>query len=1077
MIRYLFRPRSSAVLARFLLLLLAFPATLAAQSRSTSAIRGEVSLPGGAPAVGAEASLSDSTNGFTRTILVDSRGGFLFLAVPPGGPYTIDVRLIGFAPGRIRDLDLSVGEIRMVSLELAQTAIELEGITVQSDRADVFDRGRVGPATLLSAREIESLPLLSRNLSDLAALSPLVTRTESGGLSVAGQNERYNSILIDGQWAKDPFGLTPGGVPGGQAGAKLLPIDAVAQYEVLVAPYDVRLSGFTGGVMNAVTRRGGNSVEGAGSFAHRNPGLGGPLKLATGDVAEGSEVERSVFSFRLGGPIVRDRVHYFLAAEIESQRRPPQGFSLGREPAALIGLAEADARRAGEAIGDFIGEQPGELGVVDLDRTLTNVFARIDWRLSETSLLVARNIFASAQDEDGPNRLGFDPYGFSSNSVGRQGRTNAVSLELTSAIGARASNELALLFQTNSDQTTPRSAQPQVDVNVLSSVDGVAVSRDVRAGARLTAQDSRLSQYQLRLTDNVSLVKDRTTFTLGVSGALYGFDQRFLPGALGEFRFRSVAAVEAGTPDLFSWTSLQEGEPESVDFSVAELGILAQSELDAGKGLTLRFGVRMDVPYVLADPVRNWDVLNFFGWDTGRLPSGNALFSPRWSFNWQGDGERRTQVRGGAGLFSGQIPFVWLADALQQNGRRSVVNVCRGADAPTWTGQTPTSCRFGAPEEIRNVTVFSSDFRYPQDFRISLGFDREISDDASFSLGLLYNRALNQLVLSELNLGTPDAVGPVREFGGTDRTYHGRAIPSGFTPVRENADFGQVILASNESEDWAAAVTAEAQGRVGRVSLRAGYTWSTSKDRMSLVSTDMISNFGFTPVETHPNRQPLTSSNFERPHKVVISAVTKLFGANGPTVSLLYLGQSGAPFSYVYGGDLNGDGYPGFGPAFERTNDLFFVPDPSSQLQSGFATQALLTGAVADFDCLASQVGQILKRNSCRSPWQSSLDLRVAQEVQTGVGTLRLELDAVNVLNLLNSNWGRVETVRAVVPIVDFAGRAESLNEIRPLAVRWAGGSVRGAEGQLRPVEPWTPAPARSQWQIQLGARFSFGGG
>lgn len=275
-----------------------------AQSRTTSALRGEVFLPDGTPAAGAAATLEDLRIGTEVSTVSSSEGAFLFLSLRPGGPYRLRLQIIGHAPITVDGLNLPVGEMLRETHRFQVEAVALAGITVEADRSDIFGFEGVGQITILNRAEIAELPLLSRDLLDLTVLSPLVTRTEEGGLSFAGQNDRYNAILVDGIWAKDPFGATPGGIPGGLAGARLLPIDAVAQYEILSAPYDVRLSGFTGGVMNAVTRSGTNERVGSAFAARRDPLLGGPLRFEDGS-AEGSEVTRNVFGFSLGGPIKR----------------------------------------------------------------------------------------------------------------------------------------------------------------------------------------------------------------------------------------------------------------------------------------------------------------------------------------------------------------------------------------------------------------------------------------------------------------------------------------------------------------------------------------------------------------------------------------------------------------------------------------------------------------------------------------------------------------------------------------------------------------------------------------------------
>ncbi|HSM07020.1 MAG TPA: hypothetical protein VK858_20505, partial [Longimicrobiales bacterium] len=239
-----------------------------------------------------------------------------------------------------------------------------------------------------------------------------------------------------------------------------------------------------------------------------------------------------------------------------------------------------------------------------------------------------------------------------------------------------------------------------------------------------------------------------------------------------------------------------------------------------------------------------------------------------------------------------------------------------------------------------------------------------------------------------------------------------------------------------------------------------------------------ISKYGFNPTGEDQNNQRLLTSNFDRPHKFVASVFGSPFpGLDDTRISLLYTGQSGAPFSYVYLGDMNGDGYPGLGPSFDRTNDILYVPEQASEVPGGFATTALLGSALRNDECLAGAKGRLLRRNECRAPFQHRLDLRVSQDIRWGSTEIRLEGDMINVLNFINGEWGRVESVRAVVPMLEPTGRAESIGGPGEIRSRWAGGALVTEEGTLEAVPPWNVLSPDSQWQAQFGVRVTFGGG
>ncbi len=1082
------RRGGAPLLGALLVLLFGSTAALEAQSRSTAALRGRVLSETGAALQGAFVELRDERTGRTKETLTSIEGNFLLLQLQPGGPYTLRVRLLGYGDRTVEGVQLDVGNTFRVDVRLTEQALEIEGLSVEVDRVTDFNVNEVGPATRIDERTIEAMPILSRDVMELAALSPLVRTTEGGGFSVAGQNDRYNAILVDGQFSQDMFGLTSGGLPGGQAGAKLIPIDAVAQYEVLVAPYDVRLAGFTGGVMNAVTRMGTNDWRGRISAVHRNEALIGDLSLPTGPVSP-SGVDRSLVAASLGGPILRDRAHFFSAVEIERQRRPPNGFNLLRDDPALIRISEEQVDAFSRILEEDFGADVGEAGPLPLERVLANSFTRIDANFDGGDRLTFRHLFAHAENDDDPNRRPFQPYELSSNGVSRRSTSNIASVQYFRELAEGVSNELDVSFQRSVDRTEPMSSLPQIEVGLTSSVDGAAYQRNVRAGGQFFAQENDLEQTSLRLTNSVDIQVGDDVVTLGVAGSWLGVRNSFLPGSRGEWLFASLSDLEQNAPFRYQRTVLADGEPDAIDFSVAQAGAFVQRQLNAGKGLTMHFGLRVDVPFVLGRPDPNYDLQAFFGYDTSDLPSGNLLISPRFGFNWQSEGERKTQVRSGGGLFSGQIPFVWLSNAFHDNGLRSQIQLCEGrrfAD-PRPSASTPEmqlgapldSClvggRAGTPgrvpfRTIRNAVVFDPSFRYPQDLRFSIVVDQELTDRTVASFGVLFNTAFNQVAIEDLNLvpGAP-ADSALIALAGRNRRYYSRVTD----------EYDHILAITNQGENVALAATAEVRGGLGdRFSYRLGYSLTRSWDRTSLVHTDMISNIGNTPVVSDINRPPLETSNFDRPHKFVAS----IFGAPIPSLpntefSLLYSGQSGLPFTYVYWGDVNGDGYPGIGGAFDRNNDPVHIPGIFPIPPITFSTRALLESALENDPCLAGlSAGDIVDRNACRAPFEHRLDLRVTHGFTVGGRDVRLEADLLNLLSLFDPSWGRVQRTSPLVPLLELC---QVGCEVRGrLPARWGGGVLprEGEDGRVLPSDPWVPVVPESQWRMQIGARVSFGG-
>ena len=1058
-------------------LLTLLPSLLAGQSRTTAGLLGSVRTSGGEPISAATVLLHQLETGLERSTVTNADGRFLISLLPPGGPYRIEVEALGFATETRSDLHLQVGDRLALTFVLVEDALEVEGLTVSVDPADVINPSQVGLVTHIDEDQLEALPLISRNVMDLAALSPLVRRTETGGFSVAGQNERYNSILVDGVWNKDVFGLTAGGVPGGQSGARLIPMDAVQQYEVLVAPFDVRLSGFTGGILNAVTRSGTNEWRIRAGVVHRNESLIGGLRLPTGTVESGG-VDRSLYAFSLGGPVVRDRAHFFVSAELEERTRPPQGFSLGRGDPVVTRIAPDTLARFVGLFRDRFGFSPGDAGPVEIGSRLSNVFGRLDWTLGQRHRLTVRNVFAGAEQDGEPNRSQYRAYGLDTNGNLRESWSNTSSAQLFSDFGVWGANEMTLTVQQSKDETTPVSDFPQVGVDLLSSVGGGSFVREVRGGSDVFAQENSLRQTTVRLTNSLSILSDSTTYTFGLTGAYYNIDREFLPARDGLWHYESLRAFEMDQPDRYERTVLLPGGSSAAEFDVLEVGAFGQAELEATERVTVRLGLRADAPFVQASGITNPDVLDIFEIDTGQVPSGQVLFSPRFGFNVQTGTERRGQIRGGFGLFTGQIPFVWLAEALHYDGRNSGLLVCRGPrETPGYTPEAPPqACLDGSDSLVQPI---------PQELRVSAAWDQELSAYTTLSLGFILTHALHQLRLEDANRGSPCRDGDAFKldgYGGFERPTFGCLESGGMVPnVRTSREpYQSVLLATNESRDWAYTASVELRGTLTDYTrYQVGYSYGRSFDAMSLVFNDMASNYGLNPVWQDPTIALVRASNFDRPHKLSVSIFgSPVPGLRGLDISLLYSGQSGVPFSYVYGSDLNGDGFPGPGSAFERFNDLLYVPEDVGELPTTSLGSTIAFGsAVRTQECLNRSRGDYVDRNQCRTPWQHRLDLRLSQEFTFGGTSLRLEGDIVNVLNLMNPEWGSIRTVRSQVPLLELSRGERDPFQVYEIAATWTGGLLPGrdADGDLVPIAPWTARTPESQWQIQLGVRVGFG--
>ena len=1073
--------------------MLVAPLHLPGQSVSTAGLRGRIVDTDGTPVEAALVTLTHIGSGVVSKTLSVAGGRYMLRGRRPGGPYRITVAHIGFRDFVREDIELLLGRFVDLEIALVPEAIDLEELVVQARQDPEFNPGRIGIATLVTSEVLREFPTITRNLIDLSALSPLV-RVSEEGVSVVGGNYRFNTLNVDGALNQDVFGLSMNSIAGGRAGGRVIPLDAVEQFQVEVAPFDIRLSGFTGGALNAVTKSGTNKFEASAFGFHRAGGLVG--ELVVDDFVTVPELSTARGGFTVSGPVRRDRAHFFVAGEWERVREPPTGFHVGETDPLRLSLLPDSVNRLRSILGQY-GVDPGTASSFSLENRLANLFARFDWEMGERHDAMFRYSFAAADDDVAHSRLPGDAYQFSSNAVAIRSRNHSAVLRLVSSFGNRLSNEFSANVQILSDNETPESAFPEVEVRLNGVVDSLFITRGVRAGAHYFAQNNGLDQRVLQASNNLSYDVGSHHLLFGTSGTWFSFDRRFVPGALGRYEFGSLEELLLNRPDRYEITIPNTDQGAAQSFQVSELALYAQDEWEAHDRLTLRAGVRLDLPAFAGRPERNPELHREFAIHVSELPGDGATWSARAGINWRPlDG---TQLRAGTGLFTGRPAFAWLANAFRNNGLAVTRLLCRGRLAPQFdpSGPAPKEC-VGGPDAGRSppvVNYFAPDFSFPQDWRTMFAIDQRLPGGVVLSASWISNIARRQIFIANENLGekTDSTFTDGLGFEGRDvwgvpvDTIEGVLFHGG----RISDLFGPVLRVGNRNGNYSYAATIEVRKDFGGVlELRTGYSLTRSADLQDLLSIDVTSNYGTTPISLHPNDPPPRRSRFDRPHKVVASARVRFPPRSGGTaVSLMYVGQSGAPYSYVYQGDVNGDGFPG--PRGSRlANDLVHVPEQDFRLPTGFVARIIWTTLVEQEECLKEQLGRILARNSCEAPWSNRLDLRVSQTIEALGLSADATLDMMNVLNFLDSSRGLVHVSNPVVQIWRAFRTRPGPDDAcvpdpphwtclpNPLELHYLGGIRRAREpGRIgTALRPWAPEVPTSQWRVQLGLRMRRGG-
>jgi len=1057
------RSRSLALLAATLVCW-ATAVRLDAQGLTGAALQGRILGPDSAAIEDAEVTVSNLSNGERWKNSSRTKGRYEFERLSVGGPYLIEVRAVGFAPARKGDVYLALGQRLAMDFSLARAAYELDTITVTSEPDPRLNAGRTGPAQTIDQGTISRLPVPGRDFTRLALLSPHVVATPTGGLSIDGQPDRLNAIQIDGTTGNDLMGSS--GIAGIQVlGNRLVSAEAIKELQVISAPFDVRFGNFAAGLVNAVTRSGTNRLEASVSTYYSDRSLVG--KDSEG--GRGDDFENKEVSATLGGPIVRDRVSFFLDGGIQRRVFPESDPLITPSTMAgdsVVRVSYADAIRFRNILRDRYGVDAGEPGAFPFRVPAENLFGKLTFQLGVNSRLEVSNDYSHASLRLVPSR-GFEVYSLTSSAFGLPASVNATRLTWTAGFSQRYTNELIAARLGQHFRCVSASEFPVVQA--------WAETRAVSAGSNclqsLIRNRETEDQHALELTDNLTLVAGAHRLTLGTHDELIRI--RSLPpldyfyGA--GWQFQSLDSLEAGTPYSYTATLRDSSRPSGPLSSpdVRQVGAYVQDQWSPGSRWTLTAGLRIDVPFLSREPVLNPTLLaGPLALDNTRTPSGKVLWSPRLGVNIDVTGDGRTYLRGGIGLFAGRPAYKWFVAVDAHTGRDVVYLQCAGEGVvPAFTldpTRQPTSCGEGPQAPVGPlVNVFDPGFRFPRNLKLALGVDHRFRSGWVGTLDFLYTGGIDQYDLVDVNLEAPYLA-----TGEDSRPVYGTFDDQGTpSPTRRDPAFGPVIVTRNSRGNRAYSLTGQLQKQFANgTELGVSYTYSRSRDRLSPGLDNTDGDVDFTLLDGTLDHRNVRTALWEVPHRLTVLATANLPGA--VRFSLFYEGRSGSPFTYGIEGDANADGFGGddiaYVPADARPGgDIELVVLDTLTGLNVAAPQAVydtVTRFIRNQSCLGRQRGHLMRRNSCRLRWSSGTQARLAKVVPTFSGhTLELTLDIFNLLHLLDDDWGLVRG--ADDRLFGFAG--------------YDAANARGIYRWLAPTRVFVDEGA-SRWSMQLGAKWNF---
>lgn len=1057
--------------------------TLAAQGVTTGAIAGIATDPEGAPLVNARIVATHLPSGTQYGAVTRGSGAYTLPNLRVGGPYRVVATMVGYQPGTRENVMVMLGETQRVDFRIGRVATQIAGVEVRA-RGD--EATATGAATFVDPMQVAALPSIKRSTRDLTRLDP----RSDGNFSFAGRNWLYNSISLDGSYFSNSFGLDDP-APGGQTNAEPVPFDAVEQVQVSVAPFDVRQGGFTGASINTVTKSGTNQFRGSAYSFLRNDAFVGNEVSGSKVVANPSlKYNQSGASF--SGPFVKDKLFFYLNAEIERTEEPGSNFAANRGTTGFgisrVSAATMDAIRARLAT---YGYETGPYDGYTNETNNNKLLAKVDWNVSGAHTAALRYNYLDASRDlpphpfvlsfantgRGPNAssLPFRNSGYRINNV-----LHSFAGELNSR-GNRLANRFFVSYNRFRDSRDPFSAPfPTIEIGE----GGVTYTT---AGHEPFSIHNILDQDVTQVTNNLNFFRGNHTYTIGANFERFSFFNSF-----NIFR-HGVFFLPAGIPIGSTFSSLNEfftltdpANPSRKDLNamvtpstspykgelidVGQFSVYLQDEMFATPRLSVMYGARVDFPMYFTKPVDNPFSRSRVAADENgatetvdqsKLPGATPMFSPRVGFNWDQKGDRSMVVRGGSGFFTGRVPFVWIGNVISNPGANPNLKPAAGAPA------RPTR-KDSELQQSFDLNAMDPDFKWPQTWTTDLAVDRDLPWwKLRGTLELLYSKDLNAVFMRNADL-----VAPVRTLP-DGRPYYGGAGAN-----ERNADFGAgIYVIDNTDEGSSLNLTAQLRRPWGDGSLGFGYSFTNAKN--NLKSTEIASVLWQNqPVQGNPNKPELSYSEFGQRHRLIGDATwvrrwsaryrTSVGGFLEIAEGNRFSGAGGNRYSFLYSGDVNGDGSAG--------NDLMYIPRSQSEINFDPRTVGAVTYSAAEQwtqldafikqdNYLSEHRGQIAERFGLVNPWYANLDMRVLQDIEFPRGgrahTLQVTLDVMNVPNLLNSGWGvrKVADPTATSPLTLVRFNA-------------SGAPVFNFTG---PTKTFIDDPdLLSRWRAQLGVKYFF---